>query len=213
MPNPAKPDASDQAQSSTFASRRAEAEAREAAGEKPPGRSRRSAPARWVSVPVTPLSSRCWWCPMFGSKPQVVVVPSGRDEQPEPTPPSREKPPAHESRCFQPSNFANRKAAADAANATRSTERLASLGQSEYTQRDRQGNVHILPAEVFFDVDHPHRRFVKLEAYPDLIPMQDKDAVTEQVTTLPPLRSGKLSRPAVSGFSQDFREDPPPRPV
>jgi hypothetical protein len=102
--------------------------------------------------------------------------------------PRRGKPPARESRIFQPSTFASRKAEADARNAILSRQRLASLGPTEYTQRNtRNGKIEVLEAELFVDVDHPTKRYVTIQGIPGVHPLFAASGDREKVENLGPM--------------------------
>ena len=62
---------------------------------------------------------------------------------------------------FQPSTFASRKPQAEANEAVLNQRRLASLGPSTFTQRNRKtGMDESFEVELYVDMDHPIERFV-----------------------------------------------------
>lgn len=104
------------------------------------------------------------------------------------TPARRTRKPANESKVFQPSSFASRKAAADAQNAARAEPRIVSMGATEFTQRTGQtGEVEIVSAQLFCDVDHPVDRWIEIDGTPGRHSLNSDDR-REQVTKLPPLK-------------------------
>ena len=141
----------------------------------------------------------------------------GRSTESAPAPqtaprPRREKVSAKDARIFNEGRtFAERKAQADAARAVLSQRRLASLGPTEFQQRNqRTGNVEYLPAELFYDVDRPNDRFVAIEGVPGMHALNSVDGRHDDVTRLP----GRVTRrPGPSGLTPSAMPDPPPRPV
>jgi hypothetical protein len=95
--------------------------------------------------------------------------------------------PAREAKVFQPSSFASRSADAGQRRAERAERRLASLGPTEFPQRDtRTGEVHFLDAELFMDIDKPMQRFVQIDGMPGLHALHDDTRGKEnQVTPIP----------------------------
>ncbi len=114
---------------------------------------------------------------------------------------------------MQPSTFASREPAAAAARAQRSKRRLASLGESEFRQRTKTGDVEIVAVELFIDYDKPSDKFVHFPGTATLIPLND-DKRVDEVRPLPPLPAGRreLNRPQSSAY-EPSPADPPPRPV
>ena len=126
--------------------------------------------------------------------------------------PRRGRVAAKDARIFNEGRtFAERKAQADAERAVLSRRRLASLGATEFQQRNqRNGNVEYLPAELFYDVDRPNDRFVVIEGMPGMHALNSGDGRHDDVTRLP----GKVTRrPGPSGLTPEAVPDPAPRPV
>ena len=139
-------------------------------------------------------------------------TPAPAVEEVTPPPPRRVKVAAQDARIFnEGGTFAERKAQADAHKAVLSRRRLASLGATEFQQRNqRTGNVEYLPAELFYDVDRPNDRFVAIEGVPGVHALNSVDGRQDAVTRLP----GKVTRrPGPSGLTPEAMPDPPPRPV
>ena len=141
---------------------------------------------------------------------------SRRDPVPAPEPPApeprRKKVEAKDAKIFKPSNFASRKAEADANNAKLAERRLVSLGQSDYAQKNlRTGELEYFEVEIFADLDKPIDRWVKFPGpNSGLVPLQDytvKDEVVRSALKRP------FSRPQVSAFTGTQLDDDPPRKV
>jgi len=113
---------------------------------------------------------------------------------------------------FTASSFASRKAEADRAEAARAVPRLASLGQTEFRQRTKDGDVEVLAAELFVDVDRPMERFLRFDPRGQLIAMFQTSGNGDRVTDLGPVPGRRLSRPDSSAHLP-APADPPPRPV
>lgn len=121
------------------------------------------------------------------------------------------KRPAHEAAIFtQGRTFAERKAQADANNAAQAVPRLASIGDTEFTQRDRRtGDITTVPAKLFMDVDHPRKRYVSIDGQPGLHPLFNDDQRKDETTKV-----GRVTRrPGPSGLTPAALPDSPPRPV
>ena len=73
--------------------------------------------------------------------------------------------------------------------------------------------IHILPAELFVDRDHPMRKFARIQGYAGLVALQDESTPTETIEPLPPLKGGKFSRPLNTYGAPEAPPEPPPRPV
>jgi hypothetical protein len=111
--------------------------------------------------------------------------------------PPREKRPARESECFKPSTFASRKAANEADGRYRG-QRLASLGPTEFTQKNpRNGQTEYLDAELFVDIDHPAKRYIAISGVPGLHPIGSSisDERRDEKTPLPPTFGRRLGGP------------------
>lgn len=139
---------------------------------------------------------------MFGSKPLKPA-----DTLASPPPPERERRPAAEARAFRPSTFASRRGDASSRPQGR---RLASLGKSDWQRHLPRGDTEVVEVELFVGVDHPVERFIKFPGQP-LAALQDHSQRTERVTTLPPVKGRRLSRPA--GAHPASMPDPPAQRV
>lgn len=72
--------------------------------------------------------------------------------------------------------------------------RVASLGPTEFVQRERNGGTTVHDAELFVDLDHTSRMFVRLSPGGELTPLFD-DQRKDSTTPLPALVGGKFRRP------------------
>lgn len=129
-----------------------------------------------------------------------------------PPQPRRGNVPAAESKIFtQGRTFAERKAQAEANRATLSQRRLVSLGQTEFPNRNRRtGQVEYLPAELFYDLDHPSKRYVRIDGDTVLHPLFDVNPKDPPPQRLP----GRIrNRGLPSVLREPSQPEPPARPV
>lgn len=123
------------------------------------------------------------------------------------TAPVRERRRAHESKIFQPSTFASRKADAPPPQGRR----LVSLGQTECTRRLTGGEIEVIAVELFMDLDHPMEKYVRLPGQ-RLMALHDTSGPTEKVTKLGTIKDRRASRPITDTFPAAGPQ-PPPRPI
>lgn len=87
--------------------------------------------------------------------------------------------------------FAERKATQAA---TPSGSRLVSMGPTEFVQRDLKGGTIVRDAELFCDLDHTAKMYVRLDPGGPLHPLFSTQK-TGTTTPLRPLRGSRFSRP------------------
>lgn len=130
------------------------------------------------------------------------------------TPPrSAERPPASESKIFQPSTYASRKAERMAEGGPAApSRRLASLGTTEKSWRNqRTGQVEVMELELLFDVDHPVNRYFRVPGDSVVQPLNQDTGMTEVVAPLPPVGPRWHGAPG-SSFPRSL-PDPAPQPI
>ncbi len=111
-----------------------------------------------------------------------------------------------EARCMKPSTFATRKEQTAPVG-----KRLVSLGKSDRLHRVKGGDVRVVEMELFANLDRMVERFVKFPGQP-LVALQDNSEPADRVTSLPPSRNRRISRPNTSAYLESLPE-PAPRPV
>ena len=119
---------------------------------------------------------------MFARKPEPEPVESAPETSARPV--AVPRPPAAESKIFQPSTFASRKAEA----AGPAPRRLVSLGfQPHYLDdpsRGAKGRPQRVDVELLYDADHPSQRYYRQDPNGVLEPLQDVHGKQEQTEPL-----------------------------
>lgn len=102
--------------------------------------------------------------------------------------------------------FAERKAAKEVETTGR---RLVSLGPTEHVQRNKRGELELVPVELFVDWDKRTEFYVRMPGHPQLIALHE-DTRRDDVTPLPPLPDGqrRISKPDTGRTPTPG--DPPP---
>lgn len=117
------------------------------------------------------------------------------------------RPPARDSRIFQPSTFATRKAES-ASRPRPQGRRLVFVGTTEHRQNDiKTGRVEVVDVELYVDADNMARQFYRFPR--GVIQAADVDNRVDEVTPLGVFRRDRHPR---SGRA-DAVPEPAPRPV